>query len=157
MFRSASSSWSNPSRRPPSPSRERISRECPCSSECNVYIRSIRLDIHTVNAFFQQYRYVICQFIFSPSCLLSSFIISSNAAPNSSGDMKGCSARSFAQISILLSMPIKRISPWILQICKYRFGINMRLLLLRCHYFNVAHELPENKLVFAIPFVKSTT
>ena len=24
----------------------------------------IRLDIHTVNAFFQQYRYVICQFIF---------------------------------------------------------------------------------------------
>ena len=29
------------------------------SSECNVYIRSIRLDIHTVNAFFQQYRYVI--------------------------------------------------------------------------------------------------
>ena len=32
-------------------------------------------------------------------------------------------------ISILLSMPIKRISPWILQICKYRFGINMRPLL----------------------------
>ena len=29
MLRSASSSWSNPSRRPPSPSRESISRECP--------------------------------------------------------------------------------------------------------------------------------
>ena len=75
-----------------------------------------------------------------------------------SGDMKGCSARSFAQISILLSMPIKANIPMdTAKSVNTVSGINMRPLLSGVTYFNVAHELPENKLVFAIPFVKSTT
>ena len=34
------------------------------AAECHVYIRSVRTDIHSVNAWHQQYRNMICRFFF---------------------------------------------------------------------------------------------
>ena len=92
-------------------------------AEGNVYIRPVRGNVHGIYAFLQQYRYMICYFFFSHFTSLfvvhrSSFIISSRAAPNASGAIKGISVRSLAHISILLSTPIKRTSLCIPAICR---------------------------------------